>query len=417
MSLVQVLGISLLLKNAVIIDATDQQPRNGYSIYIADGKIQEIGIDLPSRLGLKEIDLAGRTVMPGLIDAHVHVTAIDINLANTHYAESEVAIQAEKFLEAMLQRGFTSVRDAGGADWGLAEAVNKGLIKGSRLFFSGKALSPTGGHGDFRSKTAAFEPCGCCCPGSYLSRIADGVGPIRAAARDELRKGATQIKIMASGGVASPTDKITDRQYSKEEIRAVVEEAGDRDTYVMAHAYTPHAIERCVQCGVRTIEHGNLINENVAKLMAKEGVYLVPTLVTYKALTEIGKRLGFPEESMQKLSAVREQGLEALKIARKAGVKIGFGTDLLGVEGQTMQLQEFVIRNAVESPREILTSATLINAEILQMQGKLGVIAPGAYADLLILQGNPFEDLSLLREDCYEMILKEGVIYKNQLAD
>ncbi len=406
---------ALILRNAILIDSTDIEPRIGYSLYIADGKIQEISTDLPSHPGVEEIDLSGYTIIPGLIDAHVHVTAVDFNLANTWFAESEVAIQAEKYLEAMLMRGFTTVRDAGGADWGLAEAVRKGLIKGSRLFFSGKALSPTGGHGDFRFKTAAFEPCGCCCSGSYLSRIADGISEVRTAVRDELRKGATQIKIMASGGVASPNDKITDRQYSKEEIRAIVEEAADRDLYVMAHAYTPPAIARCIECGVRTIEHGNLLDMDAAKMMASRGAYLVPTLVTYKALAELGEKLRFPPESMQKLKAVREKGLEALDIARKAGVKIGFGTDLLGVEGHKMQLQEFAIRNAVETPHQILTSATLINAEILQMQGRLGVISPGAIADLLVLKGNPFEDLSLLNEDNYAIIMKEGVIFKNRL--
>jgi imidazolonepropionase-like amidohydrolase len=407
--------MDLFLKNCTIIDATHSKPHFG-SIYIAQGKIREISKNCTPVSGAREIDLDGRTVIPGLIDAHVHVAAIDMNLADAHYPASEVAIQAGKYLEAMLLRGFTTVRDAGGADWGMADAVNKGLVKGSRLFFSGKALSPTGGHGDFRSKTAVFEPCGCCCPGSYLSRLADGVTGVRAAVRDEMRKGATQIKIMASGGVASPTDKITDLQYSEEEIRAIVEETADHGSYVMAHAYSPKAIQRCMHCGVRTIEHGNLIDEDTAKLMTAAQAYLVPTLVIYQALAEIGQKLGFPQESLQKLTAVREQGLQAIKIARKAGVKIGFGTDLLGPEAHKMQLQEFSIRSSVETAREILTSATLVNAEIIQMQGKLGIIAKDAIADLLVLRGNPFEDISLLHEDRYDLILKEGVIYQNRIS-
>ncbi|MBS3904628.1 MAG: amidohydrolase family protein [Simkania sp.] len=407
--------MDLILKNCEIIDATQPKPYSG-SIYIAQGKIREISKTLSFKPNVEEIDLDGRTVIPGLIDAHVHVTAIDMNLADSQYPASEIAIQAGLYLEAMLLRGFTTVRDAGGADWGIADAVNKGLIKGSRLFFSGKALSPTGGHGDFRTKTASFEPCGCCCPGSYLSRLADGVTGVRAAVRDELRKGATQIKIMASGGVASPTDKITDLQYSAEEILAVVEEATDHGSYVMAHAYSPKAIQRCIHCGVRTIEHGNLIDENTAQLMALSNAYLVPTLVIYKALSEIGQKLGFPKESLQKLEAVREQGLEAIKIARSAGVKIGFGTDLLGTEAHKMQLHEFSIRSAIETSKETLTSATLVNAEILQMQGRLGIIAKDAIADLLVLKGNPFEDISLLHEDNYDLILKEGIIYQNRIA-
>jgi imidazolonepropionase-like amidohydrolase len=406
--------MNLLLKNCQIVDATNPKPYSG-SIHIVDGKIYEIG-KISSKSDTQEIDLDGRTVMPGLIDAHVHVTAIDINLADTKFATSEVAIQAEKYLESMLMRGFTTVRDAGGADWGIADAVNKGLIKGSRIFFSGKALSPTGGHGDFRDKTAAFEPCGCCCPGSYLSRLADGITGVRMAVRDEMRQGATQIKIMASGGVASPTDKITDLQYSEEEIRAIVEEAADHGSYVMAHAYSPPAIQRCLRCGVRTIEHGNLIDKETAQLMSSAGAFLVPTLVIYKALAEIGGRLGFPQDSFKKLSSVREKGLEAIQIARKAGVKIGFGTDLLGPEAHQMQLQEFTIRSAIESPHELLSSATLVNAEIIRMKGNLGVVAKNAIADLLVLKGNPFEDLSLLREDQYDLIMKEGVIYKNRIS-
>jgi imidazolonepropionase-like amidohydrolase len=184
----------------------------------------------------------------------------------------------------------------------------------------------------------------------------------------------------------------------------------------MAHAYSPKAIQRCMHCGVRTIEHGNLIDEDTAKLMTAAQAYLVPTLVIYQALAEIGQKLGFPQESLQKLTAVREQGLQAIKIARKAGVKIGFGTDLLGPEAHKMQLQEFSIRSSVETAREILTSATLVNAEIIQMQGKLGIIAKDAIADLLVLRGNPFEDISLLHEDRYDLILKEGVIYQNRIS-
>lgn len=402
--------MDLLLKNAIIVDAIRARPEKG-SLLISHGKIQKIDPHISSNQETQEIDLEGRTVIPGLIDAHIHATAIDINLADIHQSSTKVAIQAGKYLEEMLQRGFTTVRDAGGAGWGLADAVACDLVKGSRIFFSGKAISPTGGHGDFRSKTATLT----CCAGSYLSRIADGVTAVRAAVRDELRKGASQIKIMASGGIASPTDKITDIQYSAEEIKAIVDEANDKGSYVMAHAYSPRAIQRCISCGVRTIEHGNLLDEETAKLMAHSNTFLVPTLVIYKALSELGQTLGFPQESLQKLSVVEKKGLEAIKIARNAGVKIGFGTDLLGPIAHKMQLKEFSIRKNVESDREILTSATLINADILQMSGQLGVLAQGAIADLLVLRGNPFEDVSLLHEDQYDLILKSGKIYKNRL--
>jgi imidazolonepropionase-like amidohydrolase len=340
-----------------------------------------------------------------------------MDLANDWIPNSEISIQAARFMEDMLMRGFTSIRDAGGADMGLANAVNKGLIKGPRLFYSGKALSQTGGHGDFRKANIGGDLCSCACSGSSISLVADGIDEVRKAARNEIRKGASQIKIMSSGGVASPTDRVSNLQYSIEEMRAIVEEAHNAGIYVMAHAYTPEAISRCVEAGVRSIEHGNLLNESTAELMAKKGAYLVPTLVVYESLADLGPKLHYPPESLAKVKDVKEAGLEAIKIARSKGVKIGFGTDLLGTEGQTWQAKEFLIRSAVESPYDIIHSATLVNAEILNQVAKLGVIAPGAFADLLVVNGDPLKDIGLLaaQGEALDLIMKEGVIYKNRL--
>jgi imidazolonepropionase-like amidohydrolase len=218
---------------------------------------------------------------------------------------------------------------------------------------------------------------------------------VRKAAREELRRGARQIKIMASGGVASPSDPIWNVQYSVEEMRAIVEEAQGWRTYAMAHAYTPEAITRAVAAGVRTIEHGNLIDAEAAAHMKRAGAYLVPTLVTYHALDELGRALGFPAASQAKVQDVLDAGLASLEIARDAGVPMGFGTDLLG-EAHEQQSRELSIRAQVLPPAEILRSATLTNAEILGQEGELGVVAPGARADLLVVDGDPLSDLSLL---------------------
>lgn len=399
------------------MDATNPTPRSNMNVLINHGIIETISSGAIAADDAQIINTHGQTLIPGLIDAHVHVTAAQFDLANDAIPTSEVSIQAAKFLENMLQRGFTSVRDAGGADLGLANAINNGLVAGPRLFYCGHALSQTGGHGDFRKANIGGNLCSCACAGSNISRIADGVSEVRKASRDEIRKGASQLKIMSSGGVASPTDRISNLQYSCEEIAAIVEEANNAGIYVMAHAYTPQAISRCVELGVRTIEHGNLLDEKSAQKMAQHNAYLVPTLVIYDALFNLGKSSGISEESMAKVNTVRSQGLNAIKIARANQVKVGFGTDLLGTNGHQLESQEFVIRSAIETPLEILESATLINAEIVNHSGKLGIIREGAYADLLLVNGNPLADITILAnpEQNLTLIMKDGIIYKNIL--
>jgi imidazolonepropionase-like amidohydrolase len=249
-----------------------------------------------------------------------------------------------------------------------------------------------------------------------MTRVADGVAAVRQAARDELRRGATQIKIMASGGVASPSDPIWNLQYSEEETRAIVWEARSWRTYVMAHAYTAEAIQRCVEYGVRSIEHGNLIDAAAAKACAENGVYVVPTLATYDALHRVGGDLGFPKKSLEKLDSVRGAGLEALEIQRSAGVKMGFGTDLLG-EMHRFELDEFRLRAQVLPAHEILRSATSINAELLNQVGELGVVAAGALADLIVVDGDPVADLSALsgEGETVRLVMKGGAVFKDTL--
>jgi imidazolonepropionase-like amidohydrolase len=259
-------------------------------------------------------------------------------------------------------------------------------------------------------------PCNCCVRVGALSRVVDGVDALRRAVREELQMGADQIKIMASGGVASPTDPVGALGYSEDEIRAVVAEAAARGTYVMAHAYTAESIQRAVRCGVRTVEHGNLIDAPTAALMAECGAYVVPTLVAYEALHIEGVRFGLSAESAAKIDIVREAGLKSLEIFKRAGVKMGFGSDLLG-PGHRMQSDEFAIRAQVLSPAEIIGSATTIGAEILGMTGKLGRLAPGAYADVLVVDGDPLRDLSCLagQGEHIPLVMKGGRVEFNEL--
>jgi imidazolonepropionase-like amidohydrolase len=400
--------------NCAIVDGGGDERREGYHVAVEGERIKEVA-DRPIRLsGAAVVDLAGKTLMPGLIDAHVHAVAVDSALARlAEQPLTLVALQAGRLLEAMLQRGFTTVRDAGGADHGLAEAIAQGIVRGPRLFPSGLALSQTGGHGDMRPRTRAVIACACCEYGAGLSRIADGVDECRRAARDELRKGATQIKIMASGGVASPYDPVWNLQYSAEEMRAIVEEARAWRTYVLAHAYTPEAIRRAIDNGVRSIEHANLIDRATAEHVAGHGGFVVPTLVTYDALHRFGREFGFPEASLAKLAEVREAGLASLEILQAAGVQIGYGTDLLGPM-QRYQSREFVIRAEAMRPIDIIRSATTVNAALLNRAGELGVVAAGARADLIAVDGDPLKDIAVLdgQGERLTHIMKDGAFVK-----
>ena len=351
----------VLFRNAALLDGTNPDLRDGFDLLVEDDRIKEIS-DKPIKVpgdGIREIDLAGKTLMPGLIDAHVHVKATMLNLGRLREVPTSYLIaSAAQIMKAMLMRGFTSVRDAAGADRGMADAVEHDLVVGPRLFASGLALSQTGGHCDFRYATeiSTIITCACQVSAQPLGRIADGADECRRAARDELRKGAHQLKIMAGGGVASPTDPIQNTQYSIEEITAIVEECDAWHTYAMAHAYTPHAIQRVVNCGVRSIEHGNLVDEESAKLMAERGVFHVPTNITYRALNKHGKEFGFPDVSLQKLQEIVDAGLRAVEITRDAGVKVAHGSDLLGpchmYQADELALKAKSSATMVPSPRQ-----------------------------------------------------------------
>jgi imidazolonepropionase-like amidohydrolase len=410
----------LTFRNATLFDSATGKLRANATVTVEGERIVEVSYSAaPPPAGARVFDLAGRTLLPGLIDGHAHVTATVADFFKlTLMPQSLITAQAKDILHGMLMRGFTTVRDAGGADAGIVQAVEGGHFLGPRLFIAGRAITQTGGHGD--SRPAFFRgngECICCGAAGMLGSIADGVGAVRRAVREELRNGAHHIKVMAGGGVASPSDPLEGTQYSIEEMSAIVEEATAAGTYVMAHAYSPAAITRAVRCGVRSIEHGNLLDAATAQVMAEHGAYLVPTLATYDALHRNGARLGWSAEMMRKLDLVREQGVEAIRIARAAGVRIGFGTDLLG-EMHADESIEFTLRAPAMPASEILRSATAVNAELIGQAGKLGVIAKGAIADLVVVDGDPLADLELLQHQGRHLplIMKAGKLCKNGLA-
>ncbi len=398
-----------VLRGGHVLDLTSGMWRIA-DVRVDDGTVTSVGAGLTGP-DADELDVTGRFVMPGLIDGHVHVTAFSAELRDLEdTAGSYITAHAARIMRAMLGRGFTTVRDMGGADQGLARAQAERLIAGPRLFHCGHALSQTGGHGDMRLPGDRRPPAGSSL-GSGISMVADGVDGVRRAAREELRRGADHIKIMASGGVASPTDRIDSTQYSVAEIIAAVEEAAAANRYVGAHAYTARAINRAVRAGVRSIEHGNLLDGESLALLREHDAFLVPTLVTYWALQREGREHGLSATSWAKVDAVLHRGLESLRLAHEAGVRIVYGSDLLGGMHR-YQSEEFRLRAQAQPVIDVIRSATTTAADLLGRSGTLGVIAPGAAADLLVLDADPLLDVGVLADihEHLELVIQDGTV-------
>jgi len=390
---------ALVFKNAKVFDGDSPDLRAGQMVRIVGDSIEQVGSHVPVA-DAEVVDCGGRVLMPGLIDAHVHVYAASLNISRLAQSPaSYLALFAAKFLRASLDAGFTTVRDVGGADVGLANGIKEGLLGLTpRLYYGGRVISQTGGHGDFRPGDHGLEPqipCGCAAHADVMSVIADGADAVRRAVREELRRGASHIKVMASGGVVSPTDPLERCQYSDAEIRAAVEEAERAGAYVATHCHPAEAVRRSAALGVRTIEHGTLIDAPTAEFVAERGAYVVPTMATFFALLDKGAELGLPAAAQEKLKRIGDRALGGLGIMRAAGVKMGLGTDLLGPL-HVRQSTEFSLRAQALPAAEILRSACSVNAELLGQPGRLGCIKPGGAADLLVVNGNPLQDISLL---------------------
>ncbi len=408
---------ALHFKNFALLEPEFGELRRGYELVVEGDTIRELSEKPLKTAKADVIDCGGRTLMPGLIDSHVHVFLSEVYIRSMESMPlTLMTARAVRLMKGMLDRGFTTVRDTGGADWGIKEAVEKGDVAGPRLFIAGAAIGPTGGHSDPRRRTDFGGRCHCCNAMAYTMNVSDGVSSVRKSAREQMRLGADHIKIMMSGGVASPYDPLDSMQFSVDEVKAAVEEAKAFGRYVCAHAYTPEAITRAAECGVRAIEHGNLIDDASAKLMAQNGMFLTANLVAYYAMKERAAEFGMTGDMLAKNDLVIDGGLRSLEICKRAGVPVAFGSDLLG-QLQVEQSREFLLRREVLSPIEIIRSATTVGAQILRMEGKLGTLKAGAYADLILVDGDPLKDLGLFQEQGKHLaaIVKGGVFHKNTL--
>jgi imidazolonepropionase-like amidohydrolase len=396
----------------------------GWVVRVHGDRIEQVGpATSVDASGATPRDLPGLTLLPGLIEGHSHVLLHPYNetVWNDQVLKEPLGLRtarATMHLRATLMAGFTTIRDlgtegAGYADVELKQAIEQGIIPGPRMLVSGRPLSQTGGHADKRRRSEWIEAVDCCV--GMAGMIADGADEVRKAARENLRHDVDQIKIMASGGAMSPGDELDTTQYTVDEMRAAVEEARAVGKYVLAHAYSGSAIRNAIQAGVRCIEHGNLLDEAGAQAIKAAGAYLVPTMVTYEAISREGKNYGIGDHQIQKINMALEKSLEGLTHAYRAGCKIGSGSDLLG-DMQAQRAMEFELKGQVMKPMEVLLSATMVNAEIFRMTDKIGSVEPGKYADLLVVDGNPLKNLRVFQNQAnLHAIVKGGVFVKRAI--
>ena len=407
-----------------VVPAIGPAYRGGYTVLRKNLEGEQEKVQVPVTV----IDGGGRTLMPGIIGGHEHV-GLPVSpgeLTGLDYDWQYLAAASAAGAKFYLDRGWTTLREAGGPSEGLRRAIDQGLIPGPRIYTAMQYISQTSGHGDMRSGYAAphpndlpIEPWA----NQEFFRLADGVPEVRRAVRESLRRGAVHIKVMAGGGISSQYDPLHTMQYSVEEMRAAVDAAADWGTYVMVHAYTDETVQRAIEAGVKVIEHGQLITEETAKLMAEKDVWLSIQIAFLGEEPTPEQVALFGEVTAAKFRRVQEGVATAIEYAQKHGVKIAFGTDLFGPRLPEIT-KEFTYRQKYFSNVEILRQATSINGELLQLtgplnpyaDGPLGVIKKGAYADILLIDGNPIEKLELLTDPAnIDLIMKDGRIYKNTL--
>jgi imidazolonepropionase-like amidohydrolase len=386
------------VSEGTVLDTATMELVENQTVVIEADRIVDVVDGRSSVTADVNIDAAGQYIMPGFIDGHFHHWIVTMDFARlSKMTAVERGIMMAVLAEGTVERGFTTIRDAGGDNRGLMRAIASGACRGPRIIQAGRILSQTGGHGDFRDGDAPVPECGCQMFHDHAGFVVDGVDACRKAARQALRDGSQFVKIMTSGGVSSPSDPFDSVQFTSEEIRAITVETDHRHTYTTSHAYLPASIQLAIENGVKCIEHGNGLDAPTAVRMVELGITMVPTLIAYKALDEIGPKVGFPESMLAKNNGVFEMGQNAVEIAKAAGVELGFGTDLLG-EGHHLQNEEFAIRANLEPPADVLRSMYVTNAKLCQMEGEIGTVTAGAYADLVVSRVNPLEDLAALSE-------------------
>ena len=408
--------MSVVFEHATLLDCTGRDPQPNVRIVVEDGRIRRIGA-LSGPAGPKDarvIDCQGRTLMPGLLDAHVHLALLDLDpAAEAALPAAVLALRIAGVIEATLDAGFTTVRDAGGLDWGFKEAVRLGLIRGPRIFISGAFISQTGGHGDHRARTsrATFPMV----PGlTSESILADGADAVRWAAREVLRRGADQVKVMASGGAASPTDELDHVQFAVEELAAAVEVAGAVGTYVLAHAYGPRAIQNCLKAGVRSIEHGNFLDEATAdQMLAADDVFLVPTVITYELLARREAGDGWTPDMVRKIRQGLTGAYDSLGLAYEKGLRIGSGSDVLA-EMQGDKGKEIACQARVMGAMNAIIAATRTNAALMRIDKDVGTIEEGKRANLIVLDADPLADPAIFGDpEHVRMVVLGGEVVKD----
>ncbi|HEY8173907.1 MAG TPA: amidohydrolase family protein [Dehalococcoidia bacterium] len=403
---------ALLINGATLIDGTGADPRRDASVLVEGARITRVGSagSIAAPDGARAVDGTGFTMMPGLTDAHVH---FGLTADATPQPESHVSyvLKVAENIRIALHEGFTTVRDAGGLDPAFALAVEQGQIVGPRILPAGSFISMTGGHGDQRPRfeDAATEPIAGL---RAYPEICDGVDAVRRAARTQIRRGATHVKLMASGGVMSPNDPIESLQFTIEEMAAAVHEAHSFGKYAMAHCHTAGATRNALAAGVRSIEHGSMLDEETVQLMAKHEAYLVPTVVILEILARASN---IPEFSRAKLDLVRGEIAGSIELARRANVHIGSGSDLLGPR-QSRRASEIVEKAKHMAPMQAIVSATKTNSELFRTEAHAGTIAEGKDADFILVAGDPLDDISILVDASnVRLVVKGGVVVKDSL--
>ena len=406
--------VTKLFYNAQIFDCTGNEPYDNGWLVTEDETIKEIGEGTaPAFSGAEKVDCRGMTLMPGLIDAHIHLSLFDNDLGNLHRRDYPAMhyVKALRVLKDTLDQGFTTARDAGGADAGFRVAVEQKLVPGPRLTVCGKSISMTGGHADMRYSTELSAPA----ISPFSAVIADGVAEVQRAAREQLRQGVDHLKIMAGGGCASQADEPDTTQYTIDEMKAVVHEAAAANKKVLAHCYSNNSMKMCADAGVYSIEHGNYLNEETARYLKERGCWLVPTLTTYFYMSEHGEELGIPAYFLRKMKMVRENALEAVQHAINAGLDIGSGSDVVG-DGQYHKNMEIGLKAKVMGAKAAIISATRENARLMKLDKKIGTLEVGKEADLILVAGNPLKNAeSITVRDNIKLIIQKGSTYKNIL--
>ena len=418
-----------LFKNVRIFDGKAEKLTDPGSVMVRGNIIERVSsgsIETPADADATVIDGGGRTLMPGLIDAHWHAMLVRPPVASLLTADAGyLNLLAGAEATDTLLRGFTTVRDVGGPTFGLKQAIDQGVLAGPRIFPSGAIITITGGHGDFRPFTDLPRTLG-----GPLTRqettgasmVADSPDEVRVRVREQLMQGASQIKLTAGGGVASPHSPLDASTFTEPELRAAVEAAENWGTYVTVHAYTPAAIKRSIAAGVKCIEHGQLMDESTAKLMAERGIWL--SIQPFP--DELANAFPRGSEQWQKAQEVFAGTNTAYTLAKKYKLKTAWGTDILFSPGLARQQGALLAKlTKWYTPAEALVMATGTNAQLLAMSGKrspypgkLGVVEEGALADLLLVDGNPIADIKLVADPArnFVLIMKDGKIYKNTLS-